>query len=81
MKKAITEVTMREFRAAPAKRLLRAARSRTPLRVGALVISVQESAVGNDAKKKLHGCMSETGMIVGDRRKLLSADDQGSTDA
>jgi hypothetical protein len=76
---ATTEVTMREFRAAPAKVLRRAARAGTRLRVGEFVLAVEESAAEPGATS-LHGSMAGTGHVVGDPRGLLSADERWSTD-
>jgi hypothetical protein len=76
---ATTDVTMREFRAAPAKILLRAARTGTKVRVGEFVLAVEEAAAGTGTTS-LHGSMAGTGRVVGDPRGLLSADDRWSTD-
>jgi len=81
MKKAqAIDVTMREFRAAPAKILRRAARTRTRLRIGEFVLAVEQVEARDDAAA-LHGCMRGTGSIVGRPEDLLSARDQWSTDA
>jgi hypothetical protein len=77
---ATTEVTMREFRVAPAKILRRAARTKTRVRVGEFVLAVEE-AKAPQRHATLHGCMRDTGRIVGDPASLLSADDDWSTDA
>lgn len=76
---AIPRVTMREFRAAPAKVLRRAARKGTKLRIGAFVVAVAEAEV-EEATPSLYGCMAATGDVVGDPRGLLSAEDPWSTD-
>jgi hypothetical protein len=76
---AATAVTMREFRAAPAKILRRAARTGTKLRVGEFVLAVEE-AVAQKGATNLHGAMAGTGRVVGDPRGLLSAEDRWSTD-
>jgi hypothetical protein len=82
MKKAIrsTEVTMREFRVAPAKILRRAARTKTRLRVGDFVLVVEE-AIDRDDSSALHGCMRDTGRLLGRPDELLSAHDRWATDA
>jgi hypothetical protein len=70
---ATTEVTMREFRASPAKILRRAARTDTKLRIGEFVLVV-EAAAREPSVPILYGAMEGTGHIVGDPRGLLSAD-------
>jgi len=70
---------MREFRAAPAKILRRAARSGARLRVGEFVLSVAEAVAETDLPR-VYGCMARTGQVVGDPRGILSADDRWSTD-
>ena len=74
-----TDVTMREFRAAPAKILRRAARAGAKLRVGEFVLAVEEVA-SETATTSLYGCMAGTGHLIGDPDGLLSADDRWSTD-
>lgn len=76
---ATTDVTMREFRAAPAKILRRAARTGTRVRVGEFVLAVEET-IAQDWPTSLHGSMAGTGRVVGDPRGLLSAEDRWSTD-
>jgi hypothetical protein len=78
--KATTKVSMREFRAAPAKLLGRAARTKTRLRIGNFLVAVQEVEKAGDVNR-LHGCMSMTGRIVGEPGDLLSAQDRWATDA
>ena len=73
-----TDVTMREFRAAPAKILRRAARGGAKLRVGEFVLAVEEDHT--EAETSLYGAMRGTGRVVGDPRRLLSADDRWSAD-
>jgi hypothetical protein len=82
MKKAnaTTQVTMREFRAAPAKILGRAARTGTRLRIGAFVLAVEEAKARDDTAV-VHGCMRGTGRVVGHPDDLLSAHDRWATDA
>jgi predicted nucleic acid-binding protein len=80
MKKATTEVTMREFRKAPAKALSLAARTKTRLLIGDFVIAV-DTAKSRDDAAALHGCMRATGRVVGSPDELLSAHDHWSTDA
>ena len=82
MKKAIatTQVSIRQFRAAPAKVLGRAARTGTRLRIGDFIVAVQEADERPD-QIALHGCMRSTGRIVGDPRDLLCANDRWATDA
>jgi hypothetical protein len=75
-----TKVTMREFRAAPAKILKRAAREGARLRIGNFVLAVQETNVP-DAVATLHGCMRGTGRVLGSPDDLLSARDSWATDA
>jgi len=77
---ASVEVTMREFRAAPAKVLRRAARAHLRLRVGGFVLSV-ETAPDAAREVRVHGCMKGKGRVVGDPERLLSADDDWSADA
>jgi len=74
------EVTMREFRRAPAKALRRAARTKTRLLVGDFVLVVREAGPQRDTDV-LHGCMRATGRVVGHPDGLLSADDRWATDA
>jgi hypothetical protein len=74
-----TEVTMREFRTAPAKILRRAARTKTRLRIGDFVLAVEETPAAKSAVS-LHGCMRDTGRVVGSRSDLLSARDRWATD-
>jgi hypothetical protein len=74
-----TDVTMREFRAAPAKILRRAARTGARLRVGEFVLNVVE-AVAETGPPSLYGSMAGTGHVVGDPRGILSADDRWSSD-
>lgn len=74
-----TSVTMREFRAAPAKVLRRAARQGTRLRIGEFVVAV-ERVGAEETAPSLHGCMKATGHVVGDPQQLLSADDRWSAD-
>jgi hypothetical protein len=74
-----TEVTMREFRTAPAKILRRAARTKTRLRIGDFVLAVEEARAA-DSAASLHGSMRDTGRIVGPRSDLLSARDRWATD-
>jgi hypothetical protein len=78
--KTNTQVSMREFRAAPAKFLGRAARTNSRLRIGSYSLVV-ERLDEPDAPQGLHGCMRATGRIVGDPRDLLSAHDRWTTDA
>ena len=73
------EFTMREFRAAPAKILRRAARAKVRVRVGEFVLEVNEVALP-ERRPALHGCMRGTGRIVGSPDALLSANDDWSTD-
>ena len=80
MGKATAEVTMRQFRAAPAKILGRAAHTKTRLRIGRFVLAVDETRQRRGASV-LHGCMRATGRITGHPRDLLSARDRWSTDA
>jgi hypothetical protein len=75
-----TEVTMREFRAAPAKVLRRAARAGARLRIGNLVLTVEATTERGD-RTVLHGCMRSSGRIVGRPGELLSAHDHWATDA
>jgi hypothetical protein len=75
-----TEITMREFRVAPAKILRRAARAGTRIRVGDFVLVVEE-AKAREAAPSLHGCMRDTGRIVGSPDGVLSANDHWSDDA
>ena len=70
---------MREFRAAPAKILRRAARAGTKLRIGEFVLVVEPSGI-ESAAPKLYGSMAGAGHVVGDPRGLLSADDVWRTD-
>ena len=77
---APTDVTMREFRAAPAKLLGRAARTKTRLRIGNYVIAVEETGEPAEVEPR-HGCMRQTGRILGDPARLLSAEDRWATDA
>jgi hypothetical protein len=74
-----TNVTMREFRSAPAKILRRAARTGTKLRVGGFVLVVDE-AIPETGSPSLYGSMAASGRVVGDLRGLLSADDRWNTD-
>ena len=76
---ATTEVTMREFRAAPAKILRRAARTKVRLRIGDLLLAVEE-AKAPDGAASLHGCMRDTGRIIGSPGELLGARDRWATD-
>jgi hypothetical protein len=76
---ATTEVTMREFRTAPAKILRRAARTKTRLRIGDFVLAVEEATAPAGAAS-LHGCMRDTGRIVGSPSGLLSAGDRWAAD-
>jgi hypothetical protein len=78
-RKTTTAVTMREFRAAPAKILRRAARTHTRLRIGDLTLVVEESKQQDD-EARVHGCMRGTGRILGRPDELLSARDRWSTD-
>jgi hypothetical protein len=71
---------MREFRAAPAKILRRAARAGGRLRVGEFVLVVEE-AVADSGAPSLYGAMAGSGQLVGDPRRILSANDRWSTDA
>jgi hypothetical protein len=82
MKKAnaTTEISMRQFRTAPAKILKRAARTKTRLRIGEFVLAVEEVEVRGH-RALLHGCMRGTGRLVGHPRDLLSAHDHWATDA
>jgi hypothetical protein len=80
MKKPTAEVTMRDFRKAPAKALRLAARTKTRLLIGDFVVAV-ESAAPRDDVTALHGCMRASGRIVGSPEHLLSARDHWSTDA
>ena len=80
MVRAATQVSMRRFRAAPAKLLGRAAHTKTRLRIGDYVVFVEETKARRRTKT-LHGCMRATGRIVGHPRDLLSARDRWSTDA
>jgi hypothetical protein len=82
MKKAnaMSEVTMREFRNAPAKTLRRAARTRTRLLIGDFILTVEDAGPRDDTAV-IHGCMRATGRIVGCRDDLLSAHDRWTTDA
>lgn len=82
MKKAnaTTDVTMREFRAAPAKILRRAAHTGTRLRIGDFVLAVEETKA-RAATPALHGCMRGTGRVVGRPSELLSAHESWATDA
>jgi hypothetical protein len=70
--------SMREFRAAPAKLLRRAARTGTKLRIGEFIIEVREER-GEPSSPPLYGAMSTTGRVVGRSSALLSADDEWST--
>ena len=78
---ATTEITMREFRMAPAKILRRAARTRTKLRIGDFVLAVEESSPQDDAPSPIYGCMRGTVRVVGSAGDLLSARDHWDTDA
>lgn len=73
-------VTMREFRRAPAKLLSRAARGKIRLRIGDFVLAVERAGERDDTSV-VHGCMRETGRLVGGPADLLSAHDRWSTDA
>lgn len=77
--KPTTEVSMREFRAAPGKFLTLAARTRSRLKIGHFSILVAETDQPV-AAQALHGCMRATGRLVGDPRELLSAHDRWTTD-
>jgi hypothetical protein len=80
LKKPAAEVTMRDFRKAPAKALRLAARTKTRLLIGDFVVAVESAASRGDAAA-LHGCMRGTGRIVGSPNDLLSTHDHWSTDA
>jgi hypothetical protein len=77
--KPTTEVSMREFRAAPAKFLTLAARTRSRLKIGHFSIVVAETDEPV-AVQALHGRMRATGRVVGDPRELLSAHDRWTAD-
>jgi membrane protein len=79
--RATTEVTMREFRAGPAKILERAVRTRSRLRVGKffLAVDVADKSVSTEPVPR-HGCMKATGRFVAAPNDLLSANDRWSTD-
>jgi len=72
------KATMRDFRAAPAKILRRAARTGAELRLGEFVLSVREVDEG-ETPTGLYGAMSKSGRVVGNPSGLLSADDTWST--
>jgi hypothetical protein len=80
MKKPTAEVTMRDFRKAPAKALRLAARTKTRLVIGDFVVAV-ESATSREDAAALHGCMRPSGRIIGSPEGLLSARDHWATDA
>jgi hypothetical protein len=75
-----TDITMREFRSAPAKILRRAARTGTKLRVGGFVLEVDEAIPETGSSPSLYGSMAASGRVVGNLRGLLSADDHWNTD-
>jgi hypothetical protein len=66
--------TIREFRAAPAKLLRRAARTGAKLRLGAFVLIVREEP-GATAPAGLYGAMAATVGLVGDPSGWLSTGD------
>lgn len=74
------KATMRDFRAAPAKLLRRAARAGAQLNLGEFVLLVREGRV-EPVPTALYGAMSATGQLVGAASGLLSADDVWSADA
>jgi hypothetical protein len=67
-------MSMRDFRAAPAKVLQRAARTGASLRLGRFVVTVQELEGDERPQRTLHGAMASTIRVV-DPSLLLSADD------
>lgn len=71
---------MREFRAAPAKLLRRAARTGAQLSLGEFVLIVRNQRL-QPVSTELYGAMSATGQLIGAPSGLLSADDVWSTDA
>lgn len=76
----IMKATMRDFRAAPAKLLRRAARTGAKLSLGEFVLSVREQRV-EPVSSELYGAMANTGQLIGAASGLLSADDVWSADA
>jgi hypothetical protein len=78
-RKTVTEVTMREFRAAPAKVLRRAARTGLSVRVGDFVLTV-EDAKPKGPPPSTYGCMKGLGTILCPPEELLSANDHYSAD-
>ncbi len=68
---------MREFRAAPAKLLARAARTGAALHLGTYVLSVREATTESQPS---YGAMAATGRVVGPPSGLFSADDEWSAD-
>lgn len=73
------KATMRDFRAAPAKLLRRAARTGAQLSLGEFVLIVRKGRA-EPASTELYGAMSTTGHLVGAPSSLLSADDVWSAD-
>jgi hypothetical protein len=73
------KTTIREFRAAPAKLLRRAARTGAKLRLGQFVLDVREE-LGAPLSARLYGAMATSGRLTGAASGLLSADDVWRTD-
>lgn len=74
------KATMRDFRAAPAKLLRRAARTGAQLSLGEFVLIVRQGPV-QPVSRQLYGAMSTMGQVVGEPSGLLTADDVWSADA
>jgi hypothetical protein len=69
----VTEVTMREFRMAPAKVLRRAARTKKRVRVGDFLIAVEEAPAAARVAST-YGCMRDMGRVVDPDDDLLRVD-------
>ena len=76
---AVMKATMRDFRAAPAKLLRRAARTGAKVRLGEFLLVVRE-AREDTPSSKLYGAMSTMGRLVGPASGLLTADEVWSSD-
>ena len=73
------DITMRDFRAAPAKFLRRASRTGGRLRIGDYIILVKESTEKEHAPT-LYGAMKGTGELLCHPDDLLSTGDRWNTD-